>query len=41
MNIIIAHNSMTWHGKIDEILAWLAQAPGEMRLSEYIRLHLH
>lgn len=41
MNIIINQNSMTWHGNIGEILAWLAQAPGDMRLSEYIRLNLH
>lgn len=41
MNVFLESDRLTLHGKIGEVLAWLAQMPGDMRLEEYIRLNLH
>lgn len=41
MNIVVSRNSIAFHGKISEFLAWLQAAPGKMLVQEYIRINLH
>lgn len=41
MTVIAYNNGIVWQGKINDILACLEAAPGDMFLSEYIQARLH